>query len=124
MRLLVAEGRLGSGRPRSSDVLVTIPQGVREVVGRRLDRLSDECNQVLRLASVIGREFGVDVLEPVACDEAIAESRQVADDLTRERLLEVLDEAVAARVIQSTEPSAAITSRTRSSARRSTRSWA
>ena len=29
-----------------------------EVVGRRLDHLSEECNRVLTIGAVIGREFG------------------------------------------------------------------
>ena len=39
--LLASEGRLDS-EADLRDVMLTIPQGVREVVGRRLDRLSDE----------------------------------------------------------------------------------
>ncbi|MEA2474857.1 MAG: eukaryotic-like serine/threonine-protein kinase [Thermoleophilaceae bacterium] len=98
--LLASEGHLESGSALG-DVLVTIPQGVREVVGRRLDRLSDHCNWVLSAACVLGRDFAVDVLAPVVCDEALVEfPGKNPDDLTRERLLEVLDEAVAARVLQ------------------------
>src|SRR5262249_52277431 len=44
VRLLASEGRL-SGAGRTADL--HIPQGVREVVGRRLDRLSDETNEAL-----------------------------------------------------------------------------
>jgi hypothetical protein len=85
VRLLVADGRLE--RPEEvKSWSVTIPQGVREVVGRRLDHLSEECNGVLTVASVIGREFGLDALERVS-------------DVTNDRLLEVLEEAVAARVV-------------------------
>ena len=85
VRLLVADGRLE--RPAEVESWsVTIPQGVREVVGRRLDHLSDECNQVLTIASVVGREFGSDALETVS-------------DLSGDRLLEALEEAVAARVV-------------------------
>jgi predicted ATPase/class 3 adenylate cyclase len=98
--LLASEGHLDSGAGLG-DVLVTIPQGVREVVGRRLDRLSDDCNWVLSAASVIGREFALDVLAPVVCDEVSALfPDKDPEDLTRERLLEVLDEASTARVIQ------------------------
>ncbi|MDQ3934467.1 MAG: AAA family ATPase, partial [Actinomycetota bacterium] len=98
--LLASEGHLESDADLS-DVLVTIPQGVREVVGRRLDRLSKDCNWVLSSACVLGREFAVDVLGPVVCDETLAVNPEKdPNDLTRERLLEVLDEAVAARVIQ------------------------
>jgi predicted ATPase len=32
------------------------------VIGRRLDQLSEECNRILTIASVIGREFRFDVL--------------------------------------------------------------
>ena len=85
VRLLVADGRL----ERPDEVKswsVTIPQGVREVVGRRLDHLSEECNGVLTVASVIGREFGLDALERVS-------------DVTGDRLLEALEAAVGARVV-------------------------
>ncbi|MBD0348429.1 MAG: AAA family ATPase [Thermoleophilia bacterium] len=87
VRLLVAEGRL-------SDVDVSelwtlgIPQGVREVIGRRLRRLSDECTNVLTLASVLGREFRLDALERLS-------------ELAFDRLLDVLDEAVAERLLTS-----------------------
>jgi class 3 adenylate cyclase/tetratricopeptide (TPR) repeat protein len=98
VNLLASEGRLeGGGDLR--EVVVTIPQGVREVVGRRLDQLSKECNFTLSAASVIGREFGLDVLDRVVCDEVLAQMPEHADQLTKERLLEVIEEAVRARVI-------------------------
>ncbi|MCH8909878.1 MAG: AAA family ATPase [Chloroflexi bacterium] len=45
-----------------------IPEGVREVVGTRLNRLSEECNQVLRTAAVIGREFEFALLTEVSAE--------------------------------------------------------
>lgn len=39
-----------------------LPEGVREVIGRRLSRLSQECNDVLATASVLGRTAHVEVL--------------------------------------------------------------
>jgi predicted ATPase/class 3 adenylate cyclase len=96
--LLASEGRLDGGADLR-EVLVTIPQGVREVVGRRLDRLSEECNYVLSAASVVGREFTVDVLEPVVCEEIASQYPEKSEDLTREQLLDALDEAVAARLV-------------------------
>jgi tetratricopeptide (TPR) repeat protein len=69
-----------------TDWSIPIPQGVRQVIGRRLDRLSPECNRVLTIASVVGREFSLHILERVA-------------DLSGHSLLETLEEAVAARVI-------------------------
>ncbi len=85
VRLLVADGRM----EKAADVKewsVTIPQSVREVVGRRLDHLSDECNRVLTIGSVIGREFGLKLLEKVS-------------EVKGDRLLEALEEAMGARVI-------------------------
>jgi class 3 adenylate cyclase len=85
VRLLVADGRLE--RPEEvKSWSITIPQGVREVVGRRLDHLSEGCNRALTVASVIGREFGLDALERVS-------------DVTGDRLLEALEEAIGARVV-------------------------
>src|SRR4051794_799933 len=85
VNLLAAEGELDDPSGLSEWTL-TIPQGVREVIGRRLDRLSEECNQVLAIASVVGREFAVDVLERVA-------------DLPHEKTLELLEEAEGERII-------------------------
>ena len=65
---------------------MAIPEGVKEVIGRRLSRLSDDCNSVLTIASVIGRDFGLDALER-------------ASNLSGDRLLELLEEGVAAKVI-------------------------
>jgi class 3 adenylate cyclase len=85
VRLLASEGRLTSG---GSAAELQIPQGVREVVGRRLDRLSEETNEALRVAAVIGRDFEEDLVWRVAkqppealmnaASEAIAE-RLVTD---------------------------------------------
>ena len=63
VRLLASEGRL-SEEPRSGQG--QIPQGVREVVGRRLDRLSDAANEALKVAAVIGREFDAEVVAEVS----------------------------------------------------------
>lgn len=85
VRLLVVEGQLE--RPQVTTASgVRIPEGVREVIARRLDRLSDECNRILTVACVIGREFSLDALEPLS-------------DISGDQLLELLDEATAARVI-------------------------
>jgi class 3 adenylate cyclase len=80
---MAAEGRLGEDEARRE---VAIPQGVREVVGRRLDRLSEVANEVLRLAAVCGREFDRDVLQRI--------SRR-----SPEQVVAALDDAVDARLI-------------------------
>jgi DNA-binding SARP family transcriptional activator len=64
-----------------------IPEGVRDVVGRRLTRLSDAANQVLTVASVVGAEF-----EPAVV--------AAAGGLPEGELLAALDEAVAARLVR------------------------
>ena len=63
-----------------------IPEGVRDVVGRRLARLSEEANHALRIAAVAGPEFEFSVV-------------RAAGDLAEETLLAALDEAVGARVV-------------------------
>lgn len=85
VRLLVVEGQLERPQSRTS-MSMRIPEGVREVIGRRLDRLSAECNRILTIACVIGREFNVEALE-------------LLSDISGDQVLELLDEATAARVI-------------------------
>ena len=63
VRLMAAEGRLGEAEGRQE---VAIPQGVRDVVGRRLDRLSEAANEVLLLAAICGREFRLEILVRVS----------------------------------------------------------
>ena len=84
VRLLSTDGRLGE----STDVSwrPAIPETVKEVIGRRLHCLSARCRETLALASVIGREFGLDVVGHIA-------ERDVGE------LLGVLDEAHRARVV-------------------------
>ena len=85
VRLLQTDGRLD--RPDEvASWSVEIPQGVRQVIGRRLDALGPACNEVLTVASVIGREFELRVL---------AASAERSEDET----LELLEAAEDARVI-------------------------
>jgi serine/threonine protein kinase/class 3 adenylate cyclase len=67
MRHLAEEGvltRKGGGSRSLSDsqLAASIPEGLRDVIGRRLSRLSTECNRVLQIAAVIGREFPLKTL--------------------------------------------------------------
>jgi class 3 adenylate cyclase len=68
-----------------------IPEGVRDVVGRRLSRLSGDTNQVLRVAAVVGAEFEWRVV-------------QSAGGVADEALLATVEEAIGARLV--TEASA------------------
>ena len=63
-----------------------IPEGVRDVVGRRLARLSSDTNQALRVAAVVGPEFELGVV-------------QASGDLSEETLLAAIEEAAEARVV-------------------------
>ena len=89
VRLLRDEGVLTQEASRTPERWSErLPDGVREAVGRRLERLSEPCRSTLTVASVIGREFRLDQL------------RLVADDPDEDALLQVLDEALAAHVIE------------------------
>jgi class 3 adenylate cyclase len=83
VRLLASEGKLTAG---GSAAELQIPQGVREVVGRRLDRLSDETNQALRVAAVMGRDFEEELVLRVA-------------ELSPEALMSAAREAIAERLV-------------------------
>ena len=85
VKLLAAEGGLDRARD-SGGGTPTIPQSVREVIAERLHRLPPECVEVLTLAAVLGREFSHDALGRVV-------------ELGSDELLDVLDEAIAARVV-------------------------
>ena len=62
-RYLREEQVLATG---DSEMELRVPEGVRDVIGKRLSRLSKECNQMLAVASVIGREFNLDILLEVS----------------------------------------------------------
>jgi len=71
VRYLVEEGLIsreeGRWRPTSqTPVEMRIPEGLRDVIGKRLSLLSPECNRLLSVAAVIGREFRLDVLQRLA----------------------------------------------------------
>jgi DNA-binding SARP family transcriptional activator len=66
-----------------------VPDGVREVIGRRLSRLSDTANAVLAVASVIGAVIDFDVAV-------------VVSGLSEEAVLDALDEATAASLLRET----------------------
>ncbi|MCB1007232.1 MAG: hypothetical protein KDB35_23815, partial [Acidimicrobiales bacterium] len=68
------------------EVLANLPEGVREVVGRRLDRLSDDTNKLLAVGSAMPGGFTLEVTALVA-----------GFDL--DRALDLLDEALDALVL-------------------------
>ncbi len=67
-----------------------LPVSIREVIGRRIARLGAETQRVLSLASVIGRDFDVDVLVRIA-------------DVGEDAVLDLCDDAVTAGVLSEGE---------------------
>jgi len=70
VRYLAEEGLItqkeGRWRPTKDTPLeMNIPEGLRDVIGKRLSLLRPECNQLLSVASVIGREFALETLKAV-----------------------------------------------------------
>ena len=63
---LITKKRGAGERPRIPRLEMSIPEGLRDVIGKRLSLLSKDCNQLLSVASVIGREFRLEVLQKVA----------------------------------------------------------
>ena len=73
------------------DIGETVPEGVRDVIGRRVARLPANAHSLLRLAAVQGREVDVDVLLDVS-------------DLDEEEALDGLDSALVAGLVEEPEP--------------------
>ena len=86
VNLMVQEGTIDADSV--SDI--AIPDGVREAIGRRLNLLTEEANDVLATASVVGREFPFETL-------------QLLFDGSDRDLVNLLDEGLKARVIEEDE---------------------
>jgi DNA-binding CsgD family transcriptional regulator len=90
-RFLMQEGVLdaaaAAARAGLGQVLRRIPEGVKEVIGTRLNRLSPACNAVLANAAAIGRTFSAEVLAQI-------------DGGAEDTLSAALEEALAAAVIE------------------------
>src|SRR5688572_1576329 len=83
VRLMAEEGAFSEG----STSLVRIPEGVKEALGRRLDRLSSEANELLSVAAVVGRECTHELLSALT-------------DFDDDVLLGLIEEALRARVLE------------------------
>jgi DNA-binding CsgD family transcriptional regulator/tetratricopeptide (TPR) repeat protein len=93
VKLLAERGDLGQAA-NSIAQGTQIPLGVREAVGQRLNRRSEHCNRMLTTASVIGREFSLELIA------------RLIDDVSDDRLLEILEEALATGMIEASPESA------------------
>jgi DNA-binding CsgD family transcriptional regulator len=86
VRLLASQGRLDPAAMGAAVLEGGLPEGVRAVVAERLGHLSEDCRRILEVAAVVGRDFELRVLQP-------------ASGLDTERLLVLLEEAEAVRVV-------------------------
>ena len=71
----------------STNAAWRVPVGIRALIGRRLNRLSNDTRQALRCAAVIGTQFSFGLLQ------------RVLEDWPAERVLAGLSEALAAPII-------------------------
>jgi len=90
VRFLLAESRTRSSLEQdAAGALNAIPEGVRAIIGKRLNRLSPSCTRLLSIAACIGRAFSMELLLPLTSESS------------EEGVLEDLEEALAARIIES-----------------------
>src|SRR5262245_41739310 len=89
VRLLAAEGRLHS--PDALGARLRLPDGVREAIRRRFAPLPVKCQEILTLAAVVDHEFDARLLQTVS-------------DRSMEQVTEVLDDAVAAGIVEQVSP--------------------
>jgi class 3 adenylate cyclase len=92
VRHLVETGRLAPTADGGWEVVgigdvIDVPEGIREVIGRRVSKLSEACNELLAVASVIGRRFSARLLADAAGRDLDA-------------TLDAIDEALGARLLE------------------------
>jgi tetratricopeptide (TPR) repeat protein len=78
--------RLDGSEAMASIADLGLPEGARQLIARRLGRLSPTTHRLLTLAAVIGREFRLSVLEALV-------------DLSEDAVLDAMDEALTAKII-------------------------
>ena len=76
----------GRARAAVTPAQIGVPEGVKEVLARRLARLSESCRTVLSQAAVLGREFSFELLPAMA-------------ELDDDAVIGALEEALGARLI-------------------------
>ena len=87
IRLLRDQESLGATGGANAPVL-GLPQGVLEVIGQRLNRLSEECLGVLTTAAVVGRQFDFNLLGILS------------EETSEFRLLELVEKALETHILQ------------------------
>jgi len=91
VKSLVEEGKIYREGGRWQRTLTVeeleIPQSVRAVIGKRVQKAGEACRRVLAIAAIIGREFDPDLLVRIS-------------GLEEEQVLDALDEAVRLQLIR------------------------
>jgi tetratricopeptide (TPR) repeat protein/transcriptional regulator with XRE-family HTH domain len=90
VKSLIEQGeifRVEGGWDRKGIAELTIPQSIKEAIGRRLDRLSDECMEVLHAAAALGKVFAFSELAAVA-------------GVDEDHVLDALDAATCAQLVR------------------------
>jgi class 3 adenylate cyclase len=82
----IVQGQDGRWRLVGNIAELGLPQSVREVIGRRVERLGPDARTALSAAAVIGRDFDLDLLSEVV-------------GLSEDRLLDLLEQGVAASLL-------------------------
>jgi len=89
VRYLLAESHTGAALAQADPgALRAIPDGVRDIIGKRLNRLPVSCIRILSVAACIGRSFSTELLRPLVVE--------ISDDA----LAAALEEALAARILE------------------------
>ena len=76
----------------SAHLLTKIPTGVREVIGKRLNRLSMPAARYLAIAACIGRNFDLHLLAQLEADKSEDELLEALEEALNEHLIEVIPE--------------------------------
>jgi DNA-binding SARP family transcriptional activator len=80
---------LDQGVPTPATPTLSLPERVREVIARRLDRLNEQSRQLVTVAAVIGREFEFALVQRAAeIDERLA--AEGIEELVRRQLLQAV----------------------------------
>ncbi|MFM8319422.1 MAG: ATP-binding protein, partial [Chloroflexota bacterium] len=92
IKALIEQGQIyrQDGRWQRGEITeLTIPQSIKEAIGRRLDRQSAACVEMLHIAAALGKRF------------TYSELAAVSNGMDENRLLDGLDEAVSAQLLRS-----------------------
>jgi predicted ATPase len=90
LKSLVEEGAIyrEDGQWRWKEISeISVPKSVKEVIGRRLEHVSESCQRVLSMAAIIGRRFRFEVLQAIG-------------ELPEEALLDALEEAMRTQLVR------------------------